>query len=185
MISVDGDTSTNDTVLILANGSANNKMLVEDSSSLKVFADALDYITSKLARLIVRDGEGATKLIEIYVKGTNARHAARSIAFAIARSNLVKTAFFGEDPNWGRIVASAGTAGISFDPNKLDLFFDQEQVVKNGVDCSRERKMEIENVLKKRDILLTINLNSGNEEARVLTSDLSLDYVKINALYSS
>jgi len=185
MISVDGDTSTNDTVIILANGSAKNKILAENSSSLKVFAEALGYITSKLARLIVRDGEGATKLIEVYVKGTNAQHEAQSIAFAIARSNLVKTAFFGEDPNWGRIVASAGTAGVSFDPNKLDLFFGQEQVVKNGVDCSRGRKMGIKNVLKKRDILLTINLNSGNEEAHVLTCDLSLDYVKINALYSS
>lgn len=185
MITVDGDTSTNDTVLILANGSANNKIITEDSPSSKVFLDALNFVTSKLARLIVKDGEGASKLVEVYIKGAKVYHEAKSIAFAIAQSNLVKTAFFGEDANWGRIIAAAGTAGVLFDQNKLDLFYGQEQVIKNGLYCGADHEMKIADVLKKREIILTLNLNSGNAEARVLTTDLSLDYVSINADYST
>ncbi len=185
MITIDGDTSTNDTVLILANGSAKNKIITEDGPSSEIFFDALCYVTSKLARLIVKDGEGASKLIEVHIKGAKVYHEARSIAFAIAQSNLVKTAFFGEDANWGRIIAAAGTAGISFAQNKLDLFFGQEQVVKNGLYCGTGREMKIDKELKKPEIILTVNLNSGDQDARVLTSDLSLDYVKINADYRS
>lgn len=185
MITVDGDTSTNDTVLILANGSAKNKLITEDSPSSKVFLDALNFVTSQLARLIIKDGEGASKLIEVNIKGAKLYHEARSIAFAIAQSNLVKTAFFGEDANWGRIIAAAGTAGILFDHNKLDLFYDQEQVIKNGLYCGANNEMKIADVLKKREIILTLNMNSGTAEAQVLTTDLSLDYVRINANYST
>lgn len=216
LITIDGDTSTNDTVIILANGLAKNKVITEwpaattkwaaaqsankncakkntvmqicsteQSPSSKIFAEALNFVTSKLARLIVKDGEGATKLIEVYVKGANTFHEARAIAFAIARSNLVKTAFFGEDANWGRIIAAAGTAGVSFDPDKVDLFFEKEQVVKNGLYCGAGKENEINKIIKEQEITLTLNLNSGKEEAQVLTCDLSLDYVKINAEYRS
>ena len=112
MITVDGDTSTNDTVIILANSLAKNKIIRGKSTSSKIFLEALDFVTSKLARMIVKDGEGATKLIEVHVKGARAFHDAKAIALAISRSNLVKTAFFGEDANWGRIIAAAGTAEI-------------------------------------------------------------------------
>lgn len=185
MITVDGDTSTNDTVIILANSLAGNEIITEKSSSSKSFSEALNFVASKLARMIVKDGEGATKLIEVNVKGAETFHNAKAIAFAIARSSLVKTAFFGEDANWGRIIAAAGTAGIAFDSDKVDLFFGQEQVMKKGAYCGKERENEINKIIKERGITLMLNLNSGNEEARVLTCDLSLDYVKINAEYRS
>lgn len=185
MITVDGDTSTNDTVIILANSLAGNEIITEKSSSSKSFSEALNFVASKLARMIVKDGEGATKLIEVNVKGAETFHNAKAIAFAIARSSLVKTAFFGEDANWGRIIAAAGTAGIAFDSDKVDLFFGQEQVMKKGAYCGKERENEINKIIKEREVTLTLNLNSGNEEARVLTCDLSLDYVKINAEYRS
>jgi glutamate N-acetyltransferase/amino-acid N-acetyltransferase len=183
MITIDGDTSTNDTVIILANKSAKNEIITEASPSSKIFLQALNFVTSKLARMIVKDGEGATKIIEVNVKGGKAIHDAKAIAFAIAQSNLVKTAFFGEDANWGRIIAAAGTAGVSFEPDKIDIFFGQVQVVKNGIYCGARREKEINDIIKKRDIALMVDLNSGDEEARVLTCDLSFDYVKINAEY--
>ncbi len=185
MITVDGDTSTNDTVIILANSLAKNKIIRGKSTSSKIFLEALDFVTSKLARMIVKDGEGATKLIEIHVKGAIAFHDAKAIALAIGRSNLVKTAFFGEDANWGRIIAAAGTAGVSFDPDKMDMFFGQEHVLKNGLYCGNERGKAIETVIKGQEIVLTLNLNSGNEQARIFTCDLSPEYVKINAEYRS
>jgi glutamate N-acetyltransferase/amino-acid N-acetyltransferase len=185
MITVDGDTSTNDTVIILANSLAKNKIIRGKSTSSKIFLEALDFVTSKLARMIVKDGEGATKLIEVHVKGARAFHDAKAIALAISRSNLVKTAFFGEDANWGRIIAAAGTAGVSFDPDKMDMFFGQEHVLKNGLYCGNERGKAIETVIKGQEIVLTLNLNSGNEQARMFTCDLSPEYIKINAEYRS
>ena len=185
MITVDGDTSTNDTVIILANSLAGNEIITKESSSSKIFSEALNFVTSKLARMIVKDGEGATKLIEVNIKGAETFHDAKAIAFTIARSSLVKTAFFGEDANWGRIIAAAGTAGMAFDSDKADLFFGQEQVMKKGAYCGEGRENEINKIIKEREVTLTLNLNSGIEEARVLTCDLSLDYVKINAEYRS
>ena len=185
MITVDGDTSTNDTAIILANGLAENELITEKSPSSKIFSESLNFITSKLARMIVKDGEGATKLIEVHIIGAKDSHVAKAVAFAIARSNLVKTAFFGEDANWGRIIAAAGSAGVSFDPDKVDLFFGREQVLKNGSYCGMGRDKKIGSVIKEGEIILTVDLNSGNKEARILTCDLSLDYVKINAEYRS
>ena len=185
MITVDGDASTNDTVIILANGLAKNEIITEKSPYSKIFSEALDFVTSKLSRMIVMDGEGATKLIEIHVKGAKVDHDAKAIAMAIGQSNLVKTAFFGEDANWGRIIAAAGTAGVSFNPDKVDMFFGQENVLKNGLYCGKEREREIEKVIKGEEIVLTLNLNSGNEQALVYTCDLSPEYVKINAEYRS
>ncbi|HJN02787.1 MAG: bifunctional glutamate N-acetyltransferase/amino-acid acetyltransferase ArgJ [Nitrospinota bacterium] len=185
MITVDGDTSTNDTVIILANSLAKNKIIRGKSTSSKIFLEALDFVTSKLARMIVKDGEGATKLIEVHVKGARAFHDAKAIALAISRSNLVKTAFFGEDANWGRIIAAAGTAGVSYDPDKMDMFFGEEHVLKNGLYCGNEREKAIETVIKGQEIVLTLNLNSGNEQARMFTCDLSPEYIKINAEYRS
>ncbi len=185
MITVDGDTSTNDTVIILANSLAKNKIIRGKSTSSKIFLEALDFVTSKLARMIVKDGEGATKLIEVHVKGARAFHDAKAIALAISRSNLVKTAFFGEDANWGRIIAAAGTAGVSYDPDKMDMFFGEEHVLENGLYCGNEREKAIETVIKGQEIVLTLNLNSGNEQARMFTCDLSPEYIKINAEYRS
>ncbi len=182
MISIDGDTSTNDTVLILANGSANNKILVEDSSSLKVFEEALGYITSKLARLIVRDGDGATKLIEVKVEGAPFPKDARRIARAIASSSLVKTAIAGASPNWGRVMSALGAAHTKIDPDKVDIYFGSLLTVKNGVGIDAIGP-KLREVLKQNEIRITIHLNQGNHQTTFYGCDLTEKYVRINKRY--
>ena len=182
-ITVDGDTSTNDMVLAFANGLSGCSRIREGSREHIAFQEGLDWVTSSLARMIVRDGEGATKLIRVEVKGARSRGEADTIAFAIANSNLVKTAFFGEDCNWGRILAAIGCSGVKIRPEKIDLFFGPVQVVKNGVGLGQEREGQAKKVLQEREIDLRVHLHQGKGESEVLTCDLSLDYVKINASY--
>jgi glutamate N-acetyltransferase/amino-acid N-acetyltransferase len=134
-ITIDGDTSTNDTVLLLTNGTSD--ITVKSSAHKKIFQRVLDDVLFKLAKLLVTDGEGATKLVEIIVKGAETDKDARQVADTVAHSNLVKTALFGEDANWGRILAAAGRAGVKIDPDKIDIYFDAVRMVSRGVGCGR------------------------------------------------
>lgn len=185
-ITVDGDTSTNDTVLVLANGYALNKEVRSQESGVrskdfKVFCDMLEKVCLKLSHMIVKDGEGATKFLEIKVKGAKKESDAKSVTMTVANSLLVKTAFFGEDANWGRIIAAAGRAGVDIRPDRLSLYFDAVPVVRNGIGTGRDR--EASKIVKKKDICLTLDLGIGKAEQTVWTTDLSYEYVKINAAY--
>lgn len=184
-ITVDGDTSTNDTVLILANGAAGNKPLTSRSKDMDAFQSALNYVTAELAKMIVRDGEGATKVVEINVKGATSVTAAKRAANAIGRSNLVKTAFFGMDPNWGRIAAAVGYSGIKVLPEKMAIYFNALQVVKNGLCVGGDWEKKAREEMKGSEVRVTVDLNLGRGEATVWASDLTYDYVKINASYRS
>lgn len=184
-ITVDGDTSTNDTVLVFANGVAGNKPLTSRSRDMEKFQGALNYVTKELAKMIVRDGEGATKLIEINVKGAASNSDARKAANAIGRSNLVKTAFFGNDPNWGRIAAATGYSGAGVIPEKMDIYFNDVQVVKDGLCVGGDWEVKARNAMKGAEVKVTVNLNMGKGDATVWASDLTYEYVKINASYRS
>ena len=183
MISVDGDTSTNDTSLILANGAAGNPPFDDASTDGAQFVALLNEVLLSLAKQIVRDGEGATKFVEIRVQGAGSPADAKKAAMAIANSCLVKTAFFGQDANWGRIVAAVGYSGAAMDPDRVELCFDQVKMVKNGVFVGGDAEARGTEVLKKKEFSVTVDLNLGAGSAVVYTSDLSYDYVKINADY--
>jgi glutamate N-acetyltransferase/amino-acid N-acetyltransferase len=181
---VDGDTSTNDTVVIMANGMS-DAGLVTDSDKRR-FQQALDEVLLEVAKMVVRDGEGATKLIEVNVRGARSAGEARRVAEVVAGSPLVKTAFFGEDVNWGRIMAAVGRSGVDMQPEKLDIFYDTVQVVSNGRGCGPAAEEAAGKVIRQNEISLVINLNTGGTgNAALFTSDLSLDYVKLNAHYRS
>jgi len=182
-ITIDGDTSTNDTVILMANG-ASGARIVSDSDKT-TFQRLLDDLLMDLARQMVRDGEGVTKVVDLTVRGTRSDHDARVITDTIAHSPLVKTAFFGEDANWGRIIAAAGRAGVMLDPDRLDLYFDDVQMVKNGVGCGPGAEEKATRALQKPKFSVTLDLNLGAGTASMLTCDFSLDYVKINADYRS
>jgi len=180
-IIVDGDTSTNDTVLILANGKLGNQLIKESGAEYNKFEKALTEAASEVAEMIVRDGEGGTKVAKIIVKGARTEKDADKIARTLGTSLLVKTAFFGEDPNWGRIVAAAGRAGVNFDPNKIDLFFDDHKVLSNSKKVMNEKKAQ--SVLKKPKFEVTLNIKSGKASSFVIASDITFEYVKINSHY--
>lgn len=180
-IIVDGDTSTNDTVLILANGKLGNKLIKESGAEYNKLEKALTEVASEVAEMIVRDGEGATKVAKIIVKGAKTEKDAERIARTLGTSSLVKTAFFGEDPNWGRIVAAAGRAGVNFDPHKIDLFFDDQKILSNSKEVINEKKAQ--GVLKKPKFEVTLDIKSGKASSFVIASDLTFDYIKINAHY--
>lgn len=185
-ITVDGDTSTNDMVLIMANGRADNPWIEEiDSEEYELFRVCLEGALKELAMMIVADGEGATKAITIRVQGAREQQEALQIGKTIANSNLVKTAFFGEDANWGRILAAMGRSGVKFNPEIVDIFFDDIMIVKDGLALGKEAEDEAEKVLKKRDICLTVDIKEGSISEEVYTCDFSLDYVRINADYRS
>jgi glutamate N-acetyltransferase/amino-acid N-acetyltransferase len=186
-VTVDGDTSTNDTLLVLAGGRAGNALIRDrESAESLVFGEALKAVLLDLAKQVVLDGEGATKFIEIVVTGAESTADARSIAFTIAHSPLVKTAFFGEDANWGRIVAAAGRAGVPIMPEKAALYFDDVCVFREGTpvqDPEIEEKATL--VFKKKQIRVRLDLGMGKAAFTAYTCDLSYDYVKINASYRS
>jgi glutamate N-acetyltransferase/amino-acid N-acetyltransferase len=182
-ITVDGDTSTNDMVLTLANGVSGVR--ADKPESKEVFQEALEQVLGDLARMVVKDGEGATKLVEIKVVGASSDRDARRIADTVAGSNLVKTALFGEDANWGRIIAAAGRSGVEMDPEKIDIFFNEVCMVRHGAGCGRDAEAETAGILKLPEFEIRIDLNSGNGSSSVLTCDFSVDYVKINADYRS
>ncbi|MFQ5737025.1 MAG: bifunctional glutamate N-acetyltransferase/amino-acid acetyltransferase ArgJ [Thermodesulfobacteriota bacterium] len=181
-IIVDNDTSTNDTVMAFANG-ASGALPVRSRScaEFKAFARLLTGVAVELAHLIVKDGEGATRFIEIEVAGAPSEAAARRTARTMAESFLVKTAFFGGDPNWGRLLAAAGRAGVKFNPDKADIFLNGVQVVKAGLDTGKERQAA--RAIKKREVYVKVDLHAGAGSSKVWTTDLSYEYVKINSAY--
>lgn len=184
MITIDGDTSTNDTVLILANGRAGNKEIECGTPEFSKIQTMLDFVTQSLAKMIIQDGEGATKFVEIKVRGARHFKEAKKIAFAIANSCLVKTAFFGENPNWGRIMAAIGSTGIEIEEVKVAIFFDDLKIVKGGISL-KQFETPILDILRKDSFTVTIDLGLGGEEAIVWTTDLSCEYVEINAHYDT
>jgi glutamate N-acetyltransferase/amino-acid N-acetyltransferase len=181
--SIDGDTSTNDSVLMLANGKSG--AVIDTAERQQVFQGLLDDLLVELAGRLVKDGEGVTKLVEIRVRGAASDSDAARIVEAVAHSPLVKTAFFGEDANWGRIGGAAGRAGAELDPQRLDIYFDQVQMVQNGSDCGKAAEAKATQVLKQAELTVTIDLNLGKGRGHMLTCDFSVDYVKINADYRS
>lgn len=185
-ITVDGDTSTNDTVLLLANGLAGNPVLDgSDAVATAAFQAALDGLMADLALQIVGDGEGATKLVTIRVRGARSEGEALDAARTVANSPLVKTAFFGEDANWGRIIAALGRSGAEFDADRVDIAFDEVVMVKNGLGQGAEAEARATRVLKQKAFAVNIDLKSGPGTGEIYTSDFSIDYVKINADYRS
>jgi len=187
MITVDGDTSTNDMVSIICNGMAENKIIDKEDERYDLFLEHLIKLCKHLAMLIVSDGEGSTKLVEYRVEGAKTEEGARQIARTISDSNLVKTAIFGTDPNWGRIFAAAGRAGVTFDPDKVDLYFGSGravQILDNGQPTDHSRE-EVKKEMNTSTITITLTLNEGTEEAVAWGSDLSYEYVRINAEYTT
>ena len=184
MVTVDGDTSTNDSLVVLANGLAGHRAIEREDENFLIFREALEKVCTALARMIARDGEGATKLIEVEVRNAPTFADAREVAMAVANSNLVKTAVFGEDANWGRIICAAGYSGADIDPGRIDIFIGDEKMAQNGtaLSFSEERAKEI---LGREEVKITIDLNHGSEMATAWTCDFSFDYVKINASYRS
>ncbi len=182
-ITVDGDTSTNDMVLLLANGAAGSAIIRPDTPEAERFNQHLERVLLDLAKMIVRDGEGATKLVQIRVVEAKNEAAARTAACSVATSALVKTAFFGEDANWGRIIAAVGYSGIDVDPNRIDISFNQIPVAVNGVVAGGDQEAQATRILQQDEFVVTINLHSGTAESSYYTSDLNYEYVKINADY--
>lgn len=183
-ITVDGDTSTNDTVMVMANGQTSNKTItIADEDNLSLFTEALIQVCQSLAKQIARDGEGATKLIEVQVKGANSKEDAQVIAKSIVGSSLVKTAVFGADANWGRIICAMGYSGITFDPSKLTVSLGTSKIIDNGLPVLFDEAVVHEYLKQNERIIIQANLNSGMQEAMAWGCDLSYDYVKINASY--
>ncbi|MDD5699529.1 MAG: bifunctional glutamate N-acetyltransferase/amino-acid acetyltransferase ArgJ [Victivallaceae bacterium] len=180
-ITIDGDMSTNDTVLIMANGSSGVKV-VPGSEDAEIFYEALLALMQQLAYEMVMDGEGATKFVTVYIEHARDETAARTCAEAIANSLLCKTAWFGCDPNWGRIVAALGYAGIDFDPALVNIFYNDKAVVTNGGDAGTPEK-ELAEILKAREFSVSVDMNAGNASYWMWTCDVSYEYVKINAEY--
>lgn len=183
MVVVDGDTSTNDSMIVLANGLAGNKVIIsETEENYKVFYEAFLKVAQDLAKMIAKDGEGATKFLEINVVGALTKKDAKLAAKAIAKSPLVKTAFFGEDPNWGRVVCAAGYSGAELNPKKISLHIGNLQLVFNGLNLDFD-KGEAKAIMQNDEIELTIDLGVGAASATVWSCDFSYDYVKINGEY--
>jgi len=180
-ITVDGDTSTNDTVLLMANGLSGVEVI--NDAQRDVFQPVLDDVLISLAKWLIKDGEGATKLVEIVVTGAESDRDARRIADTVANSNLFKTALFGEDANWGRILAAAGRAGVAVDPEKIDVRFGPVLMVQDGLGCGKTAEEQATEILKQSEFDITIDLKLGKGHASVITCDFSIDYVKINADY--
>ena len=181
-ITIDGDTSTNDTVFLLANG-VSNVSIRTGSLEEKQFQFALYELCQELSHMLIKDGEGATKVVELIVKGTATQKDAQKIAETIAHSPLVKTAFFGEDANWGRIIAAAGRLHVLFDPQKIDLFFDDIAVIQQGRFLGKEVESAATQVLKTNEFTVTLDFHMGSCGYGMLTCDFSVEYVKINADY--
>jgi len=183
VITVDRDTSTNDMVLLLANGQSTAAEISPGTPEAERFCRQLNAVLLDLAKKIVRDGEGATKLVEIRVLGAVDNEQARKAACSVATSNLVKTAFFGEDANWGRIIAAVGYSGAEVDPERIAIRFDQVTVVENGLGTGPELESEATAVLKRPEFRVEIELGLGAGSCSYYTSDLTYDYVRINADY--
>jgi len=183
-ITVDGDMSTNDTVMLMANGMAENRLIKENGAGFGIFRKNLDEVTEELARMVVLDGEGATKLMEVKVKGARTSAEAKKAAKAIAGSLLVKCAVLGGDPNWGRVASSAGGSGVKFDPEKMDITLDGVAFLRNGKARGKvDRKTT--SVFKGHDVKIEVDLHNGRSEARVFSCDISKKYIALNSYYTT
>lgn len=185
-ITVDGDTSTNDMVLVMANGMAGNEEITTASPvEQQAFRESLELVLKNLALQIVSDGEGATKTITIRVTGASSNEDAEKIGRTIATSSLVKTAFFGEDANWGRILGAMGRAGVEFSPESVDLYFGDVMLVRNGLGLDKAQEKAATEVLREKSFTVRVDMHQGSGEAELYTCDFSIDYVKINSDYRS
>ena len=188
MISVDGDTSTNDTLLVMANGLAGNAEITTEDGDYKAFCEALHFITTYLAKKMAGDGEGATALFETKVVGAANKEDARTLAKSVICSSLTKAAIFGHDANWGRILCALGYSGAQFDPENVDLYFQgasgQIHIFGNGVACDYSEE-EATKILSDPEVTVLVDMHMGEAEATAWGCDLSYDYVKINADYRS
>ncbi len=178
-ITVDGDMSTNDTVIMLANGAAGNKPLRHGKPAFKLFQRALDHVTKHLARMIVEDGEGVTKFVEVHVNGAATLSDARRAAEAVANSTLTKCAWFGGDPNWGRIMDALGYSGAKIREELIDIFYDGIIAVRGGMP-SKTPFAKLQEIAAKKRFTITIDLHLGKADYTVFTTDLSTDYVRLN-----
>jgi len=183
-ITVDGDMSTNDSAVIFANGMAGNNIIKKGTGDYKKFLNAVKFAAKELSRKIVLDGEGATRFIEIIVKGAKTDDKAELAARQVANSSLVKTMIAGGDPNWGRIAAAVGASEAEINPWKMDIYFGDVLVMRNGTGTDASRSLLL-NIFKKREIEIRIDLKSGQGSSRVWTCDLTKEYVHINAEYET
>lgn len=181
-VSVDGDTSVCDMVVVLANGAAGNSPFSLDSDAAAQLAEAFEIVSTELSRLIARDGEGATKLVEVRASGVRTSDDAYKIVLAIAKSPLVKTAIFGEDANWGRILTAAGYSGANFDPDHCDIYLGDLKVCEKGCALLFDEAVA-KTILQQKDLLIRVELNEGTASDRIWTCDFSYDYIKINGSY--
>lgn len=188
MVSVDGDTSTNDTVLLLANGLAGNEKITEENEDYKAFCDALNEVNTYLAKAIAGDGEGATALFEVKIVGAESKEQAVTLAKSVVTSNLTKAAIYGHDANWGRILCAMGYSGAQFDPEKVDLFFESAagkiQIIENGVACGYSEE-EATKILSEPAVTALADIKMGDATATAWGCDLTHEYVNINADYRS
>ena len=183
-ITVDGDMSTNDTVLLMANGEAGNRRIKDEGRDYKIFLKNLSLVTKELASMIVKDGEGAHKFIEVKVEGAKTSRDAKKVAESIADSLLVKCAVAGGDPNWGRIASSAGASGVSFDPEKMDIKLDGATYLKGGKAKARVNR-KATSVFKGKKALIEVNLNMGKGKADFYSCDISKKYITLNSYYTT
>lgn len=182
MISIDGDMSTNDMVIVMANGAAGNEKITTENEDYETFKAALDKLCKAVAQEIADDGEGATKFLTIHVTGTKSFADAKTIGMSVAKSPLVKTAFFGADPNWGRVICAVGYAGVPMNPQNVVVKFGDIPVYAHGVSAEHDAEA-LANVMAQHDITISIDMGEGEEEATVWTCDFSYEYVKINGEY--
>ncbi|MBI2447701.1 MAG: bifunctional glutamate N-acetyltransferase/amino-acid acetyltransferase ArgJ [Candidatus Omnitrophica bacterium] len=183
-ITIDGDMSTNDTVIMLANGLSGNKLINENDNSFNLFCTGLEYVAVSLAKMLVKDGEGATKFIEINVRGARNKIEANKVACRVSNSNLVKTMVHGGDPNWGRLAASAGAASVNMRENLLDIYIGDVRVMRKGVGAEFD-VIKLRRLINKKEVKITVDLNMGNGSGTMWTCDLSEEYVRLNAEYET
>ena len=188
MVSVDGDTSTNDTVLLLANGMAGNAEITEENDDYKAFCKALNVVNTFLARKIAGDGEGATALFEVKVVNAASKEEAVILSKSVVTSSLTKAAIYGHDANWGRILCALGYSGVQFDPEKVDLYFESAagklKIIENGVSTGYSEEVATK-ILSEEEVTAIADMKMGEYSATAWGCDLTYDYVKINADYRS
>jgi glutamate N-acetyltransferase/amino-acid N-acetyltransferase len=182
-IVVDGDTSTNDTVVVMANGVAGNRKLTAKSRGVNEFCAAVARVMTALARMVVKDGEGATKVVDIHVRRARSVRDAERVADTIARSPLCKAAFFGGDPYAGRLVCAMGYSGARFEPQRIDIYLEDLAVVRHGVEVVDGNAARASALMRRPEISLTIDLKAGSAVAHRVCSDLTVDYVRFNSDY--
>jgi glutamate N-acetyltransferase/amino-acid N-acetyltransferase len=180
-ITVDGDTSTNDTVVVMANGGAGNGPM--SGSDYETFSRGLAQVMGELATMIVRDGEGATKVVQIIIRGASNAAEADAAARTIANSALVKTAFYGQDPNWGRIMAALGRSGVRMKEESVDIWIDEIKIVEGGIGQGAGAEKSASQKMAGKEFSVVVALHQGEHEGRILTCDLTHEYVTINAAY--